>query len=73
MIVGDLHSGAVKLEQAARALRLRWEHTKSLWRDETSRKFESQHLTELEPQLKVVLDAAARLTEVLEKAQEEVS
>jgi hypothetical protein len=28
---------------------------------------------ELEPQVKVVLDAVARLTEILEKAQEEVS
>jgi hypothetical protein len=73
MIVGDIHSGAVKLEQAMRAVRMRWEHTKALWRDEMSRKFEAEHLAELEPQVKVVLDAAARLAEVLDKAQEEVS
>jgi hypothetical protein len=73
MKVGDLHSGAVKLEQAMRALSMRWEQTKSLWRDPASKNIEDQYLADLEPQVKVVLEAAARLAEVLDKAQEEVS
>jgi hypothetical protein len=73
MKVGDLHSGAVKLEQAMRALAMRWERTKTLWRDPASKAIEDQYLADLEPQVKVVLEAASRLAEVLDKAQEEVS
>jgi hypothetical protein len=73
MKVGDLHSGAVKLEQAMRALNMRWEQTKTLWRDSASKSIEDQYLADLEPQVKVVLEAASRLAEVLDKAQEEVS
>ena len=32
-----------------------------------------EHVADLEPQVKVVLEAASRLAEVLDKAQEEVS
>ena len=73
MKVGDLHSGAVKLEQAMRALGMRWEQTKAVWRDPASKDIEDQYLADLEPQVKVVLEAASRLAEVLDKAQEEVS
>ena len=73
MKVGDLHSGAVKLEQAMRVLHVRWEDTKTRWRDQASKSFEANHLADLEPQVKVVLEAASRLAEVLDKAQQEVS
>ena len=73
MRVGDLQSGSTKLEQAMKTLRLRWEQTKLHWNDTASRAFEDNHLVDLEPQVKVVLEAAARLNEVLEKAQREVS
>jgi hypothetical protein len=73
MKVGDLHSGAVKLEQAMRALGMHWEQTKTLWRDPASKNIEDEYLADLEPQVKVVLEAASRLAEVLDKAQEEVS
>jgi hypothetical protein len=73
MKVGDLHSGAVKLEQAMRALGMHWEQTKTLWRDPASKSIEDEYLADLEPQVKVVLEAASRLAEVLDKAQEEVS
>jgi hypothetical protein len=72
MKVGDLHSGATKLEQALRSLSRRWEETKTFWHDPMSRQFEDKHLANLEPEVKVVLEAAARLSEVLEKAQQEV-
>jgi hypothetical protein len=73
MKVGDLHSGAVKLEQAMRALHVHWEHAKTRWHDDASNRFEANHLADLEPQVKVVLEAASRLAEVLDKAQQEVS
>jgi hypothetical protein len=72
MKVGDIHSGAVKLEQAMRVLMLRWEHTKELWHDTASKNFEDRYLADLEPQVKVIMEAAARLTEVLDRAQQEV-
>ena len=40
MKVGDLHSGAVKLEQAMRALNLHWEQAKELWHDRASKSIE---------------------------------
>jgi hypothetical protein len=73
MKVGDLHSGAVKLEQAMRALNLHWEQAKELWHDRASKSIEDNYLADLEPQVKVVLEAASRLAEVLDKAQQEVS
>lgn len=73
MKVGDIHSGAVKLEQAMRSIMLRWEHSKTVWRDTASKNFEDHYLADLEPQVKVVLEAAARLAEVLDRAQQEVS
>lgn len=73
MRIGDVQSGATKLEQAFKALSLRWEQAKHEWRDPTSRAFEENHLANLEPQVKQIVDAAARLAEVLDKAQHEVS
>ena len=73
MKVGDIHSGAVKLEQGMRALMLRWEQTKTVWRDTASKNFEGKYLADLEPQVKVIIEAAARLAEVLDRAQQEVS
>jgi hypothetical protein len=73
MKVGDIHSGAVKLEQAMRTILLRWEQTKNIWRDTASKNFDNTYLADLEPQVKVVLEAAARLAEVLDRAQQEVS
>jgi hypothetical protein len=73
MKVGDIHSGAVKLEQAMRTIMLRWEQTKTLWRDSANKNFEDKYLADLEPQVKVVVEAAARLAEVLDRAQQEVS
>jgi hypothetical protein len=72
MKVGDIHSGAVKLDQAMRMLMLRWETMKDLWRDAASKNFEDSYLADLEPQVKVIVEAAGRLTEVLDRAQQEV-
>ena len=56
MIVGDLHSGAGKLEQAIRNLQLHWELTRQMWHDSASRSFEDNHLADLLPQVKTVLE-----------------
>jgi hypothetical protein len=73
MKVGDLHSGAVKLEQAIRSLMRRWEHTQTQWNDPAGKSFEAKYLADLEPQVKLVVESAARLAEVLDRAQQEVS
>jgi hypothetical protein len=73
MIVGDLHSGAGKLEQAIKNLQLHWELTRQMWHDSASRSFEDNHLADLLPQVKTVLEATQRITEVLDKAQHEVT
>jgi len=73
MIVGDLHSGAGKLEQATKNLQLRWELTRQMWHDSASRSFEDNHLADLLPHVKTVLEATQRLTEILEKAQHAVT
>ncbi|MDZ4817658.1 MAG: WXG100 family type VII secretion target [Planctomycetota bacterium] len=73
MKVGDLKSGATKLDQALKTLYLRWEQVQGYWKDEASRAFEGDYIVDIEPQVKAVLEAAARVSEVLEKAQREVS
>jgi hypothetical protein len=73
MIVGDLYSGAGKLEQAMKNLQLHWEITRQMWHDSASRSFEHNHLADILPQVKSVLEATQRVREVLEKAQYEVT
>jgi hypothetical protein len=71
MIVGDLVTGAAKLSGALKNLYLHWDETKDQWQDAACRRFEEDHLAQLEPKVHLTLDAVARLAEVLERAQRE--
>lgn len=73
MIVGDLVSGAGRLAEAMKDLNLHWEETKEQWRDTACRKFEKDHLVELEPLVRLTFDAVARLADTLDRAQRECS
>ena len=71
MRIGDLNSGSARLHVALKNLLLRWEQTKEVWTDQTSRTFEEEHLVPIEPQVKTTLETIGRLAEVLDKAQRE--
>jgi hypothetical protein len=71
MIVGDLVSGAGKLAETMKTLRLHWDETKEVWHDAASRDFEEKRLEPLEPCVRLTLDAVSRLAETLERAQRE--
>ncbi|HEX3997119.1 MAG TPA: hypothetical protein VHX65_01045 [Pirellulales bacterium] len=73
MIVGDLVSGAAKLAGAMKDLRLHWTETQEQWRDIAARRFEEEHLVELEPLVRMTFDAVSRLAETLDRAQRECS
>lgn len=71
MIVGDLVTGAAKLSGSLKNLHLHWDDTKQHWQDAAARRFEEDHLVPIEPKVHLMLDAIARLAEVLERAQRE--
>ncbi len=73
MIRGDLVSGATKISESLKLLLLQWEATTEQWRDAASRRYEEDHLSQLEPKVHLTVDAIARLADVLERAQRECS
>jgi hypothetical protein len=50
-------------------LKDRWAEAKTHWHDEASRQFEKSHLAELPARVQHVVQAAHRLTAVLEAAE----
>jgi len=73
MIVGDLVSGAGRMAEAMKDLQLHWEETKQQWRDLACKRFEEDHLVDLEPLVRLTFDAVSRLAETLDRAQRECS
>jgi hypothetical protein len=73
MIVGDLVSGGGKMAAAMKDLSAHWLETKDDWNDITARRFEEAYLAQLEPLVRMTLDAISRLAESLERAQRDCS
>ncbi|MBB72993.1 MAG: hypothetical protein CMJ75_00620 [Planctomycetaceae bacterium] len=69
MKICDLNSGLGRLQRSATRLKERWQETRTVWMDETRRQFQEQHLDPLPSQIGMVLAAAQRLAESLEKAE----
>jgi hypothetical protein len=68
-VLADLSTGAAKLSNATKALRLAWQEAHEQWNDDTSRAFEEKHLQPVLPQIKAALDATSRMTELLNRAE----
>ncbi len=69
MRICDLVTGMGQLKRGAAQLKDRWMETKMSWSDETSRKFEKEHLNHLAPQITLTVATIHRLADLLEKAE----
>ncbi len=66
---GDLTTGTTKLHKAWKKLLLRWDATKTDWRDAVSRDFEQKYLEPLGPQIDATLQRMRALNASLTAAQ----
>jgi hypothetical protein len=67
----DLTSGAGRLQDAMKTLKLRWDETKEVWSDVRQVEFEATYLEPLEPQVRLTLDKLRRLAQVFAQAYQE--
>lgn len=67
----DLTSGAGRLQDAMKTLKLRWEETKTVWSDVRQIEFEANYLEPLDPQVRLTLDRLRRLSQVFTQAYQE--
>ncbi len=67
----DLTTGVAKLRDAGKTLRAAQDEATAQWDDQTSREFQWRQLDPIEPRVRRVLDAAGRLSELLERARRE--
>ncbi|RLS76952.1 MAG: hypothetical protein DWI03_07850 [Planctomycetota bacterium] len=72
MRVGDLSSGASKLANALKQLKLKWESATEEWQDARAKAFHKDNVEPLTPAVKETLDALGRLAEVLDRAARDV-
>jgi uncharacterized protein YukE len=71
MRVCDLQSGIGQLAQAFTQFHNRWAELQPQWQDNTRRAFEEEHLAELPNHMKMLMNAASRLADTLDKAARE--
>ena len=69
----DLDTSAAHLRDAMDDLQIAWQETSETWQDEVSRTFCENHLEPIGPALKLTLDAAARMQQMLNQMQRECS
>ena len=72
MRVGDLTTGMSKLRRSFETLRATSGETFETWQDGAARAFEEHYLRDVEPKVKVALDAMNRLSSVLAKAEQQL-
>jgi hypothetical protein len=67
----DVTGSAAKLELARKTFRTTFDAVDQQWSDAASRDFHETHLKPMEPNIKTMLTAVARLAEVLAAAERE--
>ncbi|HXT57714.1 MAG TPA: hypothetical protein VN699_03725 [Pirellulales bacterium] len=67
----DLTSGAGRMQDAMKTLKLRWDETKEVWNDARRAEFEAAYIEPLEPQVRMTLDRLRRLALVFSQAFQE--
>jgi hypothetical protein len=65
----DMSTGAAKLELAMKSLRTTLSAVEKQWNDETHRKFHEIHLAPIDPSVRGMFDAIARMAEVIAAAE----
>ena len=72
MKICDLHTGSIRLTRAAKDLREQWNETSDYWKDKNRDDFDAQHVQPLAPQITLLLAAVNSLSEVVERAEQEL-
>jgi hypothetical protein len=72
MRIGDLSTGMSKLRRSFDTLRATSGETFEAWQDSAAGAFEEHYLRDLEPKVKIALEAMSRLSSVLAKAQQQL-
>ena len=73
MRIADYTTGAAKIRDSIKTLRVRWEETKQHWHDAIARDFEEKHLAPLEPEIMMTMERLARLSQAVVSADQECS
>ena len=69
----DASAGSVRLREAIRTLRVKWEGSHSDWNDAVRREFEERYLEPLEPHVMATVNSMANLLQVLAKVEKDCS
>ena len=69
----DVNAGAAKLEMALKTFRTTFAAVDPQWTDAARREFQETHLAPMEPNVKNMVEAIARLAEVLAAAERQCS
>ena len=67
----DLHTGASRIRKGLEQIELIWEQASDDWNDQVSHKFREQYLEPLIPEVKLALDAIARLQLLVDEVQKD--
>jgi hypothetical protein len=69
----DASAGSVRLREALRTLRVKWEQSHSDWNDVVRREFEERYLEPLDPHVMATVNSMANLLQVLAKVEKDCS
>ena len=69
----DTSAGSMRLREALRTLRVKWDASEADWNDGVRREFEERYLEPLEPRVQATLNSMVNLMQVLAKAQQDCS
>jgi len=72
MRVCDFNSTLGRLELSLKALGQAWSETKKQWHDQTSKRFEDDHLGLVHAKVSATASAVSRLGSVLQQAEQEL-
>ncbi len=69
----DFNTAAGKLEMGLKTLRATAAAIEERWTDQAHRQFQQEHLAQIDPQVRNMLDAISRLGDVLANAERQCS
>ena len=69
----DLYTGAARLRKGLEHVEQTWQDAAEKWNDTVSDRFRRDHLDPLVPEVKLALDAIARMQHVIEEMQRDMA
>jgi hypothetical protein len=71
MAVADFTTGSTLLNNAMKTLMAKWLATREQWDDATAKRFEEEFLKPLPQKFRFMLDSCGRLSEILQRAEQD--